>query len=217
MLDSRFLSRVGNLDVLLKVSGLGFVVVLAVVLVAADAVEIAGWVPVICFGVWAVLTFALVALGMLRRAPSTLMSPAARIAIGRNLPASKAHVVRALERAQSAGRELIADLAVFEPLNKHGGGFAARVTAFHADVRDLLGATELLDDQWSVAWDHIPTQRPAAADVGPLTIAMKNELVAYLGHKMWVLQWAVDYLTSGSGVLPAGVARMGVSFELGPG
>lgn len=45
ILDSKFLSRVGNFDVLVKVVGLGATIVIAIVLVAAGVVEVAGWIP----------------------------------------------------------------------------------------------------------------------------------------------------------------------------
>jgi len=197
ILDSRFLSRVGNFDVLVKVVVLGATVVLALVLVAAGVVEVAGWIPLVCFVVWALFAALLIATGMLRAGPQAFASPAARVAMKLGLPGAAEQVVRALCTAQKEGRELIADIAVFDTLNKFGGDFAPRIAAYRADVAELIGSTELLNDDWALLWDRVPRKVPVGVSHGPMTLGQADEIVSWLRYKMWQLDWMVTYVETG--------------------
>jgi hypothetical protein len=75
VLDSAFVSRVGSATTLIRIVGLGFVLVVLVGLVGAGVVSIAGWIPVVCFAIWAVIALLLAAAWTMRRQPSTLTSP----------------------------------------------------------------------------------------------------------------------------------------------
>ncbi|MDP8910422.1 MAG: hypothetical protein M3N47_15190 [Chloroflexota bacterium] len=125
---------------LLKVVWLGVTIVIAIVLVAAGVVEVAGWVPLACFAVWTLFAALLAATGMLRARPQAFPSPAARIAVKYGLPGAAERVVVALDVAQKEGRELIADIAVFDTLNSaaaRGAAPACRV-AGRASARNRL-------------------------------------------------------------------------------
>lgn len=195
MLDSRFLSRVGNFGLLLKIVGLGAAVVLAVALV-----QVAGWVPLACFGAWAALSALLVAMGLLRSRTPSFTSPAAHIAVRYSLPGATAQAVGALANARTAGRELIADVAVFQPVNNSGAAYelGRRIAAFRDEVGQLIATVDQLDERWELLWDRIPRKVPAGAAHGPLTLEMVSQALRYLGHKMWQLQWMIEYLEGGS-------------------
>jgi hypothetical protein len=197
ILDSKFLSRIGNFDVLLKVVGLGAMIVIAIVLVAAGVVEVAGWIPLACFAVWALFAALLIATGMLRAGPQAFTSPAARIAMNYGLPGAAERVVVALNTAQKEGRELIADIAVFETLDQFGGDFAQRIATYRAEVAELIGSTDLLNDDWALLWDRIPRKVPAGVSYGPMTLKEASAVVSYLRYKMWQLGWMVTYLHTG--------------------
>jgi hypothetical protein len=200
LLDSRFLSRVGNLELLLKVVGLGAALAVAVALVGAGILDAAGWVPLACFGVWVTLAALLILTGLLRSQTPPFMSPAARVAVRHSLPRATARAIDALENARDAGRELIADVAVFEPLNNSGAAheLARRIGAFREQVGTLIAATEQLDKRWELVWGRVPRTVPAGAAHGPLTLEMVGQTVRYLGHKMWQLEWMIEYLEGGS-------------------
>jgi hypothetical protein len=197
MLDSKFLSRVGNFDVLLKVVRFGAAILIAIVLVAVGVVEISGWIPLACFALWTLFSALLIATGMLRAGPQAFTSPAARIAMNYALPGAAERVVDALEAAQRAGRELIADVAVFNPLNKHGGDFGERIATYRAEVAELIGCTDLLNDDWALLWERVPRKIAFGVSHGPMTLAMVADVVRYLGHKMWQLEWMVTYVLTG--------------------
>jgi hypothetical protein len=200
LLDSRFLSRIGNLQLLLKIIGLGASIVLAVGLVGAGIVQAAGWVPLACFGAWAALSSLMIVAGMLRSQTPSFMSPAARIAVRFPLPGRTAQLVDGLEKARDAGRELIADVAVFEPLNNSGAAYdiGRRISAYRAEVAQLVAATDELDERWELLWERIPREVPAGVAQGPLTLEMVGEAVRYLGLKMWQLKWMIECLEGGS-------------------
>lgn len=52
LLDSRFLTRVGNVNVLLQLLVLGALILIVVIATAVDAVPVSGWIPVACFVAW---------------------------------------------------------------------------------------------------------------------------------------------------------------------
>jgi hypothetical protein len=200
LLDSRFLSRLGNLELVLKIIGVGASVVLSVALVGAGIVQAAGWVPLACFAAWAALSALLVATGLLRSRTPSFMSPAARVAVRHSLPGATARVIGALEAARDTGRELIADVAVFEPVNNSGAAYeiARRITTYRKEVAQVIAATGKLDERWQLLWDRIPREVPAGVAQGPLTLEMVGQAVRYLGHKMWQLKWMIEYLEGGS-------------------
>jgi hypothetical protein len=197
ILDSKFLSRVGNFDVLVKVVGLGATIVIAIVLVAAGVVEVGGWIPLVCFAVWTLFSALLIATGMLRAGPHAFTSPAARIAMKARLPGVAERVVVALNAAQKEGRELIADIAVFDTLNKSGGGFAQRIAMYRGEVAELIGSTDLLNDDWALLWDRVPRNVPIGVSYGPMTLGQADEIVSWLRYKMWQLDWMVTYVQTG--------------------
>lgn len=197
MLDSKFLSRVGNLDVLLKVVGLGASIVIAIVLVAAGVVEVAGWIPLACFAVWVLFAALLIATGMLRAGPQAFTSPASRIAMKYGLPGAAERVVVALNAAQKEGRELIADLAVCDTLDKFGGNFAERIATYRAEVAELIRSTDLLNDDWALLWDRIPRNVPDGVSYGPMTLEQADDVVSWFRYKMWQLDWMVTYIHTG--------------------
>jgi hypothetical protein len=200
LLDSRFLSRIGNLGLLVKIIGLGASVVLAVVLVGAGIVQAAGWVALACFGAWAALSALLIVTGLLRSRTPSFMSPAAHIAVRHSLPGATEQAIGALEGAWDSGRELIADVAVFEPLNNSGAAheIAQRIGAYRQEVAQVIAAIDELDERWELLWDRIPREVPAGVAHGPLTLEMVGQVVRYLGHKMWQLKWMIEYLEGGS-------------------
>lgn len=214
VLDSKFLSRVGNFDVLLKVVGLGATIVIAIVLVAAGVVEVAGWIPLACFAVWTVFAALLVATGMLRVGPEAFTSPAARIAMKYGLPGAAERVVAALNAAQKEGRELIADIAVFETLNQSGGDFAQRIATYRAEVAELIGSTDLLNDDWALLWDRIPRKVPSGVSYGPMTLEQADNVVSWFRYKMWQLDWMVTYIRTGDDKPVRHVRGMLAGFDL---
>lgn len=197
VLDSKFLSRVGNFDVLLKVAGFGAAIVVVIGLVAAGVIEVAGWIPVACFAIWTLFAALLVATGMLRAGPQAFASPAARIAIKYGLPGAAERVVVALDAARKEGRELIADIAVFDTLNKFGGDFGQRIATYRAEVAALIRSTELLNDDWALLWDRIPRNVPTGVLYGPMTLEEADHVVSWLRYKMWQLDWMVTYIHTG--------------------
>lgn len=134
---------------------------------------------------------------MLRAGPQAFTSPAARIAMKYSLPGAAERVVVALNAAQKEGRELIADIAVFDTLNKSGGDFAQRIATYRAEVAELIGSTDLLNDDWALLWDRVPRKVPVGVSYGPMTLEQANEVVSWLRYKMWQLDWMVTYVHTG--------------------
>jgi hypothetical protein len=200
LLDSRLLSRIGNLGLLFKIVGVGASIVLALVLIWAGVVQAAGWLPLACFAVWAVLSGLLIAAAILRSRTPSFMSPATHVAAKASMPGATGKLIGALDAARAAGRELIADVAIFEPLNNSGEAhdLGRRIQAYREEVADLIAASDQLDDRWHLLWDRIPRDVPAGVAHGPLTLEMVGQAVRYLGHKMWQLNWMIEYLQGGS-------------------
>jgi hypothetical protein len=111
LLDSVFLARVGRAGTLIRIIGLGALPGGRSRLGRRGGRRVAAWVPLVCFGIWALLVLLLVVALLLRRQPSTLASPGARIVIAKDLPYASAALLRALSAAEARGREFIADAA----------------------------------------------------------------------------------------------------------
>jgi hypothetical protein len=83
ILDSAFVSRVGSATTLIRIVGLGFVLLVLVGLVAASVVSVAGWIPIVCFAIWAALRRGRSGAGS-RRFPSSAATPREERACGEN-------------------------------------------------------------------------------------------------------------------------------------
>jgi len=158
VLDSVFLARVGRAGTLIRVIGLGVLLAIGVALATAEVVRVTGWIPAVCFAVWAVVSTGLVAATLLRRQPNTLTSPAGRVAIARGLPGAEAALLAALTTAAAQGREFIADAALVETLNDHPAApdLAARYAAHLGEVAALIASSDRLDERWSALWAREP-------------------------------------------------------------
>ena len=60
VVDSRFVTRVGNVGTLLKMAGVGAVIVIAVVATIAQVLPLRWWMPLACFVVWFAMTTVIV-------------------------------------------------------------------------------------------------------------------------------------------------------------
>jgi hypothetical protein len=136
LLDSRFVSRVGNAGTPFNLMWIGLGVVVTTGLAGASVLRVAGWIPVACFGVWTATSLLLVATWMLGRAPITLRSPFEHLMISRGLPGSSEALQRALALAEQQSREFIAEASIMNPVNnsKAATEFAHSYGSFEAEV-----------------------------------------------------------------------------------
>jgi hypothetical protein len=197
--DSRFLSRVGNALTLGRVLGLGAALIVALGLVGAQAVHVAGWIPVVCFGVWTVVACLLGATWLLQRDASSIASPTAQLAIELELPRASVALLNALQRAETRGREFIAEAAILNPVNNQGAAaaLARSYSQFEKEVASVLTATAKLDERWELAWAHKPSWADDHLLEPAFTRARLDVIVKYMAHRNRQLGWMIEYLRSG--------------------
>jgi len=203
LLDSLFVSRVGNALTWLSILSLGAALVVAVGLVGAQVVHVAGWVTLACFGVWSLVALLFAVASVMRRQPSTLSSPAAQIVIAKGLPRSSAALLNALVRAESQGREFIAEAALLDPVNNQEptADFARNYSAYEADVAALLTNTNELDDRWSSLWARKPSwvEGHLGDLLEPPFYGEKLEVLGrYIALRTRQLGWMIRYLQGGT-------------------
>jgi hypothetical protein len=200
ILDSAFVSRVGSARTLISIVGLGFVLVVLVALVGASVVSVAGWIPVVCFAIWAVIALLLAAAWTMRRQPSTLASPLARFAITRGLPGSSSELFAALVVAEAQAREFVAEGAILDPLDNqaHAAHFAQAYTAYEAEVASLLSRADQLDDRWGMLWNRKPSWARNHLLEPPFTRAMLDVVTRYIAHRARQLGYMIEFLRTGN-------------------
>ena len=200
IIDSRFVSRVGNALTLWSLLSLGAVLLLVIGLVGAAVIQVAGWIPLVCFGLWIAVACLLGVSLLLHRTRSSLASPIARIAIERGLPRASIALVNALREAEARGREFIAEAAILCPVNNQEptATFADTYRQFEKDVASLVHASNELDERWELAWAHMPTWADAHLLEMPFTRGRLDVLVQYMAQRNRQLGWMLEYMRSGN-------------------
>lgn len=117
LLDSKLLSRAGGVATLVSLITVGLALVALMYAQGAGMARGGEWITVVCFGVWTVLAVLLILAWVARRQPGIVVTPAARIAIAKGLPGSSRALLTALSRAETTGREFIAEAAILMPGN----------------------------------------------------------------------------------------------------
>jgi hypothetical protein len=105
-----------------------------------------------------------------------------------------------LQRAESRGREFIADAAILNPVNNQGptAAFARRYSEFEKEVASLLSATDRLDERWELAWAHKPSWADDHLLEPPFTRGSLDVVVKYIAQRNRLLLAMVEYLRSGN-------------------
>jgi hypothetical protein len=200
ILDSAFVSRVGSTMTLIRMVSLGLALVVLVGLVGAGVVHIGGWIPVVCFVVWALIAVLLTAAWTMRRQPSTLASPLAQLVIARGLPGSSSELLGALVVAESRAREFVAEAAILMPVNNQGEAvqFARSYGAYEAEVASLLARADEFDDRWELLWKHKPSWARSHLLEPPFTRATLDVLTKYIAYRARQLGGMMEFLRSGN-------------------
>jgi hypothetical protein len=196
-LDSRLLTRVGAVATIIT---LGIALVGLMRAQGADLAREAGWITLLCFGIWAALSVLLIVSWLGRRRPSMVASPAAHLAISRGIPGSSRALHAALARAESKGREFIAEAAILMPVNnqKAACDLAQGYTDFESEVASLIRSAKEFDERWSLTWERKPSWFEDYLLKGPFTLGMLSELVRYMALRNRQLGWMLDFLQGGS-------------------
>jgi hypothetical protein len=160
-----------------------------------------GVITLLYFGIWIVLALALVLALMASRRPSTVVSPASRIAIATGLPGSTMALLTALERAEAADRTYIAEAAILNPVNNQAAAneLAQAYVELEAEVGALIANAPAFDERWSLLWTH----RPSWAENQPycrrlFSRAMLDQLVRYMAWRGEQLGAMIDFLNTGN-------------------
>jgi hypothetical protein len=200
ILDSRLLSRIGNSVTLWSVLSSGAALVLVLGLAGAEAIRLAGWIPVIAFGAWVVVACLVSVSWLSQRKASPIASPATRLAIEHGRPRSTGTLLNALREAESRGREFISEAALLCPVNNQARAaeFARSYGGFEADVASLVSVADQFDERWELAWAHKPSWVDDYLLEAPFTRARLDELVKYVAHRNKQLAWMIDYLQTGN-------------------
>jgi hypothetical protein len=200
ILDSAFVTRVGSATTLIRIVGLGIALVLSVGLVGAGVVSVAGWIPVVCFAIWAVITLLLAVAWTMRRQPSTLTSPFARFAITRGLPGSSSELFAALVIAEAQAREFVAEGAILDPVDNQAeaASFARAYTAYEADVASLLRHADQLDERWGLLWNRKPSWARSHLLEPPFTRGTLDVVTRYIAHRARQLGYMMEFLRNGN-------------------
>lgn len=160
-----------------------------------------GVITLLYFVIWVVLAVALVFALMLSSRPSTVASPASRIAIATGLPGSTKSLLAALERAEAANRTYIAEAAILDPVNNQAAAneVAQAYVELEAEVGVLIANAPALDERWSLLWTHRPTWAQNQPYCGRLfSRAMLDELVRYMAWRGRQLAAMIDFLSTGN-------------------
>jgi hypothetical protein len=199
ILDSAFVSRVGNARTLVGFVGLGLALVILTGVVGAKVVDVDGWIPVACFALWGLIALVLVAAWTLRRQPSTLSSPFGQLLIGSGLPGSSSELVGALARGESRAREFIAEAAIFDPVNNQAEAaeFARSYREFEAEVASLLTRAADFDARWELFWDRKPSWARDHMLESPFTRESLDVLARYVAHRARQLGYMMEFLRDG--------------------
>ena len=199
LLDSRLLSRIGNAEILVRISFLGLGLVGGTVLAGAGVVDVVGWVPVACFGVWTVTSLLLAIAAIVRRQPSTVASPFAQLVIAKGLARSEATLLSALVEAESKGREIVAEAAILVPVNNQRAALELTQSfrALEAEVASLVRSTDRLDDRWELLWSHKATWWDDSALDYPWTRARLDDAVKHMAWRIRQLDLMIEFLRDG--------------------
>lgn len=199
-LDSKPLSRAGAVATLVSLVTVGLALVGLMYAQGADLIREGEWITVACFGVWATLTALLIIAWMARRQPGIVVTPAARIAIANGLPGSSRALLVALARAETEGREFIAEAAILMPVNnqKAAHDLAQGYAAFESEVSSLVESSKVFDERWSLTWERKPEYFGNHFRNGPFTLGILSELVRYMAHRNRQIGWMIDFLQTGN-------------------
>lgn len=199
-LDSRPLSRAGAVATLVSLVSVGLALVGLIFAQGAGLVREGEWITVVCFGVWAMLSALLILAWIARRQPGTVVTPAARIAIAKGLPGSSKALLAALARAETEGREFIAEAAILMPVNnqKAAHDLAQGYAAFESEVSSLIKSSKILDERWSLTWERKPDYFGSHFRNGPFTLGILSELVRYMAQRNRQIGWMLDFLQTGN-------------------
>jgi hypothetical protein len=199
-LDSRPLSRAGAVATLVSLVSVGLALVGLIFARGAGLVREGEWITVVCFGVWAMLSALLIIAWIARRQPGTVVTPAARIAIAKGLPGSSRALLAALARAETEGREFIAEAAILMPVNnqKAAHDLAQGYAAFESEVSSVIKSSKVLDERWSLTWERKPDYFGSHFRNGPFTLGILSELVRYMAQRNRQIGWMLDFLQTGN-------------------
>lgn len=206
IVDSRFLSRVSNVQTLLGVLGLGATVLVAVALVSAEVIGIAEWIPVACFAVWTVAAALLAGAWTFRRQGTSLVSPFDARRLDRG---SDSAMLTALAEAEERGRAFIAEAAVLMPPldgQQLTDAFVSRYVAYADEVASVLRRFPDLDERWLKLWQIRPTWVDDHLFEPPYTRGRLDTIVRYAALRARHLRALIEWLDGGRGPLPS-VAR----------
>lgn len=188
LLDSRFLARVGNVGTLLKLLGVGVVIVIAAVATAAQLLPGQWWIPVVCIVAW--LSVALPVLVAWRR---NVSRPPVRDA--KELEAH-AEFHRAVAKQVTSGRRLRAEMrdAKKQGVWDHEGhAYRERLETWTdrtVTVLDNLGERELVLAIWNV---KSPSPSTTETVMGGSRAALYGPLIGLLDGRIAVLEESDDY------------------------
>ena len=199
ILDSAFVSRVGNATTLGRIIGLGFALVVATGLVGAKVIHVGGWIPVVCFGIWGLLALLLTAAWTMRRQPSSLASPFAQFVIARGLPRASSEMLSALVRAESSARRFIAEAAILDPVDNQTRAteFARAYSSYEQEVASLLIRAGEFDERWELLWARKPSWARDHLLESPFTRHTLDLLTRYIAHRARQLGYMMKFLRDG--------------------
>jgi hypothetical protein len=200
LLDSRPLSRAGAVATIISLVTLGLALVGLMYAQGADLIREGEWITVVCFGVWAALAALLIVAWTARRQPGIVVTPAARIVIAKRFPGSSRALLAALLRAESTGREFIAEAAILMPVNNQKAAYdlAQGYAAFESEIAALVESAEVFDERWSLTWEHKPNYFGNHFRNGPFTLDLLSELLRYMAHRNRQIGWMLDFLQTGN-------------------
>jgi len=199
ILDSRFLSRIGNVQTLLGVLAIGFPAVVLLVIAAAGLVDVAGWIPIACFAIWVAFAVLTCVAWATRRKQSTIASPLQQVVIAKGLPGARAALIESIAAAEYRARELIAETAIEWPINNHRVVFdlAEACREVVEEVSVLLAHQDELDHRWILAWERQPSWAGPRM-WQPLTKEQLDVVTRYMSLQARRLREMIDFLNGGS-------------------
>jgi hypothetical protein len=195
VLDSKWLTR--SLNAYGLIGLVSALITAGLVVVALLGV---GVVTLAVFAVWAAVSVAVILAFLASRRPSTVASPAARIAISAGLPGSTRALLASLERADGANRDYIAEASILIPVNNWAAAYelAQACADLEAEVGALVAGAPAFDERWSLLWAHKPSWAGEQPYLGELfTGARLDDLRRYMSVRGRQIGSMVDYLRTG--------------------
>jgi hypothetical protein len=200
ILDSAFLSRLGNLGTLTTLASASFLGLVGFAAAVMVVVDRSGWISVACFVVWVALMVLAIVGVWSSRSSSAISSPYERLAIARKLPGAKGALIDSLARADIEGRAFVAEAKVMMTLSNHGPCYdvARRFAEWEDQLRQLIESTDLLDERWSWQWSRRPQWADDAVRIGPLTLGLADKLASYMAYRVRQVEGMIDFLQTGN-------------------